>query len=76
MRRGAFLNYRILALGRYVIKHLTHLEMLAHLFRNGAKSDTRKVIDGEARIFWIIQREHARAQCFDLSIRETFLERR
>jgi len=50
--------------------------MLAHIFREGTKSDTRKVIDSEPCVFWIIQREHARAQCFDLSIRETFFERR
>ena len=32
---------------RYTIEHLTHLEMLAHIFRKGTKSDTRKVIDSE-----------------------------
>jgi hypothetical protein len=30
-----------------IVKCLAHLEMLAHFFRKGTKSDTRKVIDRE-----------------------------
>jgi hypothetical protein len=50
--------------------------MLTHLFSNSTKPDTCKVVDSEARVFWIIQREHAGAQCFDLGVGETLLERR
>lgn len=49
--------------------------MLTHIFREGTKSDTGKVIDSEPCVFWIIHWEHARAQCLDLRIRETIFER-
>jgi len=53
-----------------------HLEMLAYLFGRVNKSDTRRVIDREARAFWDIEWEHANAQCLDLGVRKTFLENR
>jgi len=48
--------------------------MLAHFLGNGTKPDTREVVDGKARVFRIIQWEHASAQCLDLRIREAFFK--
>jgi len=52
------------------VERSAHLEMLAHLFGKRTKSDAGKVIDREAHVFWVIQREHASTQCLDLGIRK------
>ena len=54
----------------------THLEMFTHLFNVGPSLTLVQVIDSEACVFWIIQREHPRAQRFAFWVRETFLDHR
>jgi hypothetical protein len=50
--------------------------MLAHLFGKGTKPNTREVIDREASVFRVIQREHASTQCLDFGVHKPFFESR